>query len=123
MTNGENNCLHPPSISWENVTYLSSCTNDLTKALTAYMIVLILSFCFMFFVFKSYVLQSIIFALIVSQIFINFIFIPTRYNIFSEFCNSNAFYIFIQTISPIVIYIYAFYTTFLSRYKNVQKND
>lgn len=87
---------------------LSDGTPNLGSALFSYIFVFIISFmAFTFFVKLSFIF-AIITSLIISQIFLNFIFVPTKYNIFSELTSLNAFYIFIQVVTPISIYIFAF---------------
>ena len=93
--------------------------NELRKALVSYVVITILIFIFMIYFIKLEIIHSLVFSLILGQIFLNFIFIPTKYNIFSEFCNANAFYIFIQNFTPIVVYIYALY--FSVKSKNLLK--
>ena len=81
--------------------------DQLPKALGLYFIILILTFLFAVFFLKIKLFHAFIFALIIAYIFLYFIFIPTKYNIFSEFNSANAIYITIQYFTLITVFIYA----------------
>lgn len=84
---------------------------ELEKALIAYLMCFLIMFVILIFVFKKSFFNSLLFSLVLSQIFLNIIFLPTKYNIYTEMSNSSALYIFIQFITPVIVYIYVMKNT------------
>jgi membrane-bound ClpP family serine protease len=90
---------------------------DLQKAILAFFIVVGIVWMFYYYVVKNSLFGSLIVALIIGFILLNLLFFPNKINTFAEFNNSMAFYIFIQTFTPLLIYVFAFYSAVKSTRK------
>lgn len=105
----------PPPPNKKNIsTVIKEITtiDELDKALIAYLITFLIVFFILVLFLKKKLFISLVFSIILSHIFLSFIFIPTKFNIFRELNTSNVMYIFIQTVSPVIIYVFAIYKCF-----------
>lgn len=79
---------------------------ELSYILVVYLIILI-SLIFIFYKFGIKLGGSIISSLIISQILLNLIMPPSNVNLEEEPMQTYCFYLLIQFLTPIIVYIYA----------------
>jgi len=94
---------------WKEINIPPPQSKDLKKAVGSFFLILLIAWLFSYYVLKLKTVASFIIAVVVGFIMLNVLFFPHRINTFSEFNSSMAIYIFIQTFTPLIIYIYALY--------------